>query len=174
MSTWYVVKVMPGKERTLNDQFNTQISLGNLNFVNRFVCPTEKEFVVVRKKKVLREKVIYGGYLYFESEISLTEDQLKTIAAYPSIMGMLGDKRPMLMRNDDVEKILKDEMLEKHKENKIIKYIIGENVTIMDGPFSSFAGTVKAIHNDKVQLNVKVFGRDTLVELNADQITKMV
>ena len=173
MSKWYVIKVMPGKERQLSEQFNTQITMGKIGFINRFVCPLEKEFVVIRKKKTLREKVIYNGYLYFESENSLTDDQLKTIAANPSIMGMLGDKTPRRMREDDIEKILKDESLEKHKENKSIRFISGENVIITEGPFSSFNGVIGSIKNDKVQLNVKVFGRDTSVEVNLDQISKV-
>ena len=65
MSKWYVIKVMPGKERQLSEQFNTQIGLGKIGFIDRFVCPMEKEFVVLRKKKVSREKIIYNGYLYF-------------------------------------------------------------------------------------------------------------
>ena len=79
-TSWYVVKVLPGKERTLNEEFNKQINLGKLNNIIRFVCPTEKEFVVVKKKKVLKEKVLYSGYLYFESPKSLSEDELKHIS----------------------------------------------------------------------------------------------
>ena len=67
MSTnWYIVKVMPGKERSLTEQFNKEISIGKIKNINRFVCPTEKNLVIVKNKKVLREKVIYSGYLYFE------------------------------------------------------------------------------------------------------------
>lgn len=172
MAKWYVIKVMPGKERQLTEQFNTQISLGNIDYINRFVCPLEKEFVVVRKKKTVRERVIYNGYLYFESEIPLTDDQLKTVAANPSVMGMLGDRTPRRMSENDIEKILKDESLEKHKENKSIKFINGENVVITEGPFSSFNGIISTIHGNKVQLNVKVFGRDTMVEVNLEQISK--
>lgn len=164
---------MPGKERQLSEQFNTQISLGNIGFISRFICPMEKEFVVVRKKKMLRERVIYNGYLYFESENSLTEDQLKTVAANPSVMGLLGDKRPRRMSELDIEKILKDESLEKHKENKAIKFINGENIVITEGPFTSFNGIITAINGNKVQINVKVFGRETPVEVNIDQISKV-
>ena len=62
---WYVIKVLPGKERQLNDQYNMQISLGNIKNIVRFICPTDSELVMVKNKKVLREKVIYNGYLYF-------------------------------------------------------------------------------------------------------------
>lgn len=171
-SKWYVVKVMPGKERQLSEQFNTQINTGKITFIDRFVCPMDKEFVVVRKKKVLREKIIYNGYLYFESSKELTEDQLKNIAAYPSIMGMLGDKRPRKMRDQDILKILKDESLEEHKEKKSLKFSNGESVVITEGPFSSFNGTISSLKGDKVDLSVKVFGRETLVTVNLDQITK--
>ena len=173
MAKWYVIKVMPGKERQLTEQFNTQISLGNITYINRFVCPLEKEFVVVRKKKTVREKVIYNGYLYFESENSLTDDQLKTIAASPSVMGMLGDRTPRRMREDDIEKILKDETLDKHKESKSLKFSNGENVVIISGPFASFNGTITSLRLDKVDLSVKVFGRETSVEVNLDQISKI-
>jgi transcriptional antiterminator NusG len=173
MSKWYVIRVIPGKERQLNEHFNTQISLGKMSFIDRFVCPMEKEFVVIRKKKALRERVIYNGYLYFESQNQLTEDQLKTVAAFPAVMGMLGDKRPRRMSEDDINKILKDEVLEKHKESKSIRFMIGENVIINEGPFTSFNGVVSNIYNDKVQLNVKVFGRDTMVEVNIEQIAKI-
>ena len=171
-SKWYVVKVMPGKERQLSEQFNTQINTGKITFIDRFVCPMDKEFVVVRKKKVLREKIIYNGYLYFESSKELTEDQLKNIAAYPSIMGMLGDKKPRKMRDQDILKILKDESLEEHKEKKSLKFNNGESVVITEGPFSSFNGTILSLKGDKVDLSVKVFGRETLVTVNLDQITK--
>lgn len=171
-SKWYVVKVMPGKERQLSEQFNTQISIGKISFIERFVCPMDKEFVVVRKKKVLREKIIYNGYLYFETQKELTDDQLKNIAAYPSIMGMLGDKRPRKMRDQDILKILKDDSLEEHKEKKSLKFANGESVVITEGPFSSFNGTISSLKGDKVDLSVKVFGRDTLVTVNLDQIAK--
>ena len=53
-TNWYVVKVLPGKERSLTEQFNKEIELGRINDIIRFVCPTEKEFVNVKNKMVLR------------------------------------------------------------------------------------------------------------------------
>ena len=78
-TVWYVVKVLPGKERLLNEQFNKDIGLGRISNIVRFVCPTEKELVVLKNKKVLREKVLYSGYLYFESVKKLQDDDLKVI-----------------------------------------------------------------------------------------------
>ena len=172
MSKWYVIKVTPGKERQLNEQFNTQISTGKMTYISRFICPTEKEMKVVAGKKTYREKVLYGGYLYFETPETLSQDQLKHIAANPSVMSMLGDRVPRRMAPDDVSRILKDDVLDKHKEDKSLKYLVGENVTIDTGPFATFNGVIEIVKNDKVLLNVKVFGRSTTVEVGLDQISK--
>ena len=48
---WYILRVFPGKERQITDDFNEKISLGRINFIIRFICPLEKEFVTIRKKR---------------------------------------------------------------------------------------------------------------------------
>jgi len=172
-SNWYVVKVLPGKERSLNEDFNKQISLGKIKNVIRFVCPTEKHFVVVKNKKVLREKVLYSGYLYFEATNKLDEPELKTISLIPNIMGMMGDRMPVLLKEADVRRILKDDTLEEHIESKRLKYTIGERVVISEGPFSSFEGIISDVKGDKVDVEVKIFGRNTAVSLTLNQIEKI-
>lgn len=171
-SAWYVVKVLPGKERSLNEQFNKEIGLGRIKNITRFVCPTEKEFVVVKNKKILREKVLYSGYLYFETQKQLQEDDLKVISLIPNIMGMMGDRMPMLLKESDIKRILKDDTLDNHIESKKLKYIVGERVTVSDGPFQSFDGTISEIKGDKVDIEVKIFGRNTAVSLSLSQIEK--
>jgi len=170
---WYIVKVLPGKERQLNDSFNQEISLGNLNNIIRFVCPTEKEFVVVRNKKTLREKVLYSGYLYFETLEKLTEDQLKWISHIPNIMGMGGNKTPVLMREADVKRIIKDDILEERIESKKQKYLKGDNILVIDGPFKTFEGVISEINDEKVDIEIKIFGRITQFSLTLSEIKKI-
>jgi transcriptional antiterminator NusG len=172
-STWYVVKVLPGKERSLNEQFNKDINQGRIKNISRFVCPTEKEFVVVKNKKVLREKVLYSGYLYFEASKELQEDELKIISLIPNIMGMMGDRQPLRLRESDIRRILKDDTLEDHIESKKLKYISGEKVVVNQGPFETFEGTITEITGDKVNVEIKIFGRNTLVSLTLEQIRKL-
>ena len=172
-SAWYVVKVLPGKERSLNEQFNKDIELGRIKNITRFICPTEKEFVVVKNKKVLREKVLYSGYLYFETKKQLEEDDLKIISLIPNIMGMMGDRMPMLLKETDIRRILKDDTLEDHIESKKLKYIVGERVVVSEGPFQTFEGVIADIKGDKVDVEVKIFGRNTAVSLSLGQIEKV-
>lgn len=172
-SNWYLVKVLPGKERSLADEYNRQISLGKINNIKRFVCPTEKHMVVVRNKKSIREKVLYSGYLYFETPKILNEDELKTLSLLPNVMGMGGNRLPVLLRENDVKRILVDENLEQHVDLKRLKYIIGERVTVIDGPFNTFEGVISDVKGEKVDIEVKIFGRNTLVELTLNQIQKL-
>jgi len=173
MSTaWYVVKVLPGKERSLNEQFNKDIGLGRIININRFVCPTEKEFVVIKNKKTLREKVLYSGYLYFEAPKKLEEDDLKIISLIPNIMGMMGDRMPMLLKDTDVRRILKDDTLEEHIESKKLKFDTGESIIVCEGPFKDFNGIIKEVKGDRVDVEIKIFGRNTAVSLTLEQIQK--
>lgn len=169
---WYLLKVLPGKERLLNEQFNQQINLGKLTNITRFICPTENEYVTVKNKKILREKVIYTGYLYFETKNKLTEDELKELTTIPNIMGILGDKTPVLLRGDDVKRIIKDEALEEHTQKRKLEYSVGDKIIICDGPFISFNGVISKIEGQKVDVQVRIFGRYNLVTLNLNQIKK--
>ena len=171
-SFWYVIKVMPGRERKLNEQFNQQIQTGKIENINRFICPTEHTSVSVKEKKIVKEKVLYSGYLYFESFKRLNDSELKYISGFEGIMGMMGDKTPLLVRNEEVEKILKDDALENHLESKRIRLMKGDEVLVLEGPFQTFHGIVNEIRDNKVEINVKIFGRDTSVSLTLDQIEK--
>lgn len=171
-SYWYVVKVLPGKERKLAEQFNTDISFGDIKNIQRFVCPLEKEMVVVRNKKVVREKVLYSGYLYFEATKKLEKDDLKVVASIQNIMAMGGDRTPILLSQSDIKRILKDETLEEHIESKKLIYKIGDTIKVTDGPFNGFSGIISEMNGEKVTIEVKIFGRNSNVELTLSQIEK--
>jgi transcriptional antiterminator NusG len=170
---WYLVKVLPGKERSLSEEFNKYISLGKMKGITRFVCPTEKNVVVVRNKKAIREKVLYSGYLYFETPKKLNEDELKTISLLPNIMGMGGNRVPIELRDSDIKRILVDDVLEQHVDSKRLKYMIGEQVMVVEGPFNTFEGVISEIKGEKVDVEIKIFGRNTAVELTLNQISKI-
>jgi len=171
-SSWYVVKVLPGKERILKEEFNKQISQGKINKIIRFVCPTEKEYKIINNKKVMREKVLYSGYLYFESENNLSKEDLKFISDYSGIMAFMGEKTPIKLRETDVRRVIKDDQLDEHNQNLRCEYIVGDSIKIIDGPFTTFTGIISSISGDKVAVDVRIFGRVTPVELTLRQISK--
>ena len=173
VTSWYLIKVLPGKERQLCEHFNKEISLEKIKNVIRFVCPTEKNLITVKNKKVLREKVIYSGYLYFETKEKLDESELKVLASQESIMRLLSDKTPVLLRKSDVNKILMDDILYEHNQSKNLKLEPGVIVVVNDGPFAGFNGVISTIKDDKIEVEIKIFGRSTNVSLNFNQVNKI-
>jgi transcription termination/antitermination protein NusG len=171
-SYWYVVKVLPGKERKLTEQFNKDIEHNRIKDITRFICPLERETVILRNKRVVREKVLYSGYLYFETSRKLENDDLKVIAAFKDLMSMGGDKTPLLLNNSDIKRILKDDTLEEHIDSKKLKYSIGDKIKVIDGPFNTFSGYINEINGEKITIEVKIFGRNSNVELTISQIEK--
>lgn len=86
---------------------------------------------------------------------------------------MGGDRTPVLLNSSDIKRILKDDTLEEHIESKRLIYKIGTNVKVTDGPFNGFNGIVSEVNGEKVTIEVKIFGRNSNVELTLSQIEKL-
>jgi transcriptional antiterminator NusG len=100
----------------------------------------------------------------------------------PGVLGFLGSngagasKVPVPLRQSEVNRILgKVDEIDSTEEKLETPYIKGEQVKVMDGPFSGFTGSVEEIFEDKKKLNVmvKIFGRNTPVELSYMQVEKL-
>jgi transcriptional antiterminator NusG len=83
---------------------------------------------------------------------------------------MGGDRRPVLLNKTDIRRILKDDTLEDHIESKKQKFKIGDRVKVTEGPFNTFNGVVSEINGDKVVIEIKIFGRNSNVELTTSQV----
>jgi transcriptional antiterminator NusG len=88
-------------------------------------------------------------------------------------LGTKGNPEPI--RESEVKRILGkvDELAEMGEEVNI-PYIVGESVTVVDGPFNSFSGIIEDINHEKKKLKVmvKIFGRKTPLELGFMQVEK--
>ena len=91
-------------------------------------------------------------------------------------MGFLGGMdNPTPLRESEVNRILgKVDELEDEPQEIEVPYIVGENVKVVDGPFSGFSGVIEKIDEEKkkVTVIVKVFGRNTGLDLGFMQIEK--
>jgi len=175
---WYVLRVVSGKEKKIKEYLDKEIKLSGWGeAILQVLCPVEKVFKVQGGKKVLREKILFPGYLMLEAaDGKLTDDMIQTIKNVTSVIHFLGKDNPTALRKSEVNKMFgkMDEVTEQgigYAE----PYIIGETVKIIDGPFNDFNGTVEEVNEEKKKLKVvvKIFGRATPVELNYMQVEKI-
>jgi transcriptional antiterminator NusG len=94
----------------------------------------------------------------------------------PNVIGFLGTKgEAEPLRPSEVKRILgKVDELGERGEELSVPFIVGESVTVIDGPFNSFTGIIEEINEEKRKLKVmvKIFGRKTPLELGFMQVSK--
>lgn len=172
---WYVVRAISGKEKRVKEYLESEIKRLHLeDFISQILIPTEKVFQIRKGKKISKERNYFPGYVLIEAE--LTGEIPHVIKSVPNVLNFLGAKgQPEPIRESEVKRILGkvDELAEMGEEVNI-PFIVGETVTVIDGPFNSFSGIIEDINHEKkkLKLMVKIFGRKTPLELGFMQVEK--
>ena len=175
---WYVLRVVSGKEKKVKEYLDKEVKINSWTAaILQVLCPVEKVFKVQGGKKVLREKILFPGYLMLEAtDGKLTDDMIQTIKNLTGVIHFLGKDHPTALRKSEVNKMF-GKMDEQSEIGVTLAepYIIGETVKIIDGPFNDFNGTVEEVNDEKKKLKVvvKIFGRPTPVELSYMQVEKI-
>ena len=172
---WYVVRAISGKEKRVKEYLESEINRLKLHdFISQILIPTEKVFQIRKGKKVSKERNYFPGYVLIEAELSGEIPHI--IKNVPDVLNFLGTKgEPEPIRESEVKRILgKVDELAEMGEDVNIPYIVGETVTVIDGPFNSFSGIIEEINHEKKKLKVmvKIFGRKTPLELGFMQVEK--
>jgi transcriptional antiterminator NusG len=168
---WYIVRAQSNKERNVAERITSQSEKGDLiGKVGRVLVPTENTFYMKNNKKVKREKVLYPGYIFVETNaIGELKYWLKGLNG---ASGFLTNRAGEILPLSDSEV---NRMIGQQEEQKVeveTPFVVGEEVKIIDGPFSSMFGKIESVTDQKVKLNVSIFGRITPLELNVLQIDK--
>ncbi|HHN47398.1 MAG TPA: transcription termination/antitermination factor NusG [Bacteroidales bacterium] len=172
---WYVLRAITGNEKKVKQYIESEVSrLGLKDYVSQILIPAEKVYQIRKGKKISKERSFFPGYVLIEAV--LTGEVPRVLRNVPGVLGFLGSKgEPEPLRLSEVNRILGrvDEMSEKGEELNI-PFIVGETVTVIDGPFNSFSGIIEEINEEKKRLKVmvKIFGRKTPLELSFMQVEK--
>ena len=172
---WYVVRAISGNEKKVKQYIENEINrLGLNDFVSQVLIPTEKVYQIRKGKKVSKDRNYFPGYVLIEA--ILTGEIPHIIKGVPGVLGFLGARGEAVpLRAAEVNRILgKMDELSEREEELNTPFIVGETVTVVDGPFNSFSGVIEEINEEKKKLKVmvKIFGRKTPLELNFMQVEK--
>lgn len=175
---WYVLKAVSGQENKVKTYIETETKrVGYENFITQVIIPTEKVVQMRNGKKVIKERPYYPGYLMVEANlIGEVPHLIKNIPGVISFLSLTKGGDPVPMRKSEVNRMLgRMDELSEFAVDVEIPYVVGENVKVIDGPFNGFNGTIEKIHEDKKKLEVKVkiFGRETPLELSYMQVEKL-
>lgn len=178
---WYVVRAVSGQERKVKSYLETEIMRQSLNdHIPQVLIPSEKVYEMRNGKKRVREKSFFPGYIIISADLSNGE-VLHTITSIPGVIGFLGSndggiaRTPVPLRQSEVNRILgKVDATDKQDAKLETPFIVGESVKVMDGPFNGFTGVVEEVLEErkKLKVMVKIFGRNTPVELNYVEVQK--
>jgi len=176
------LRVISGQEKKVKTYLENEIARAKLTeFIPQVLIPSEKVYEMRNGKKRVREKNFFPGYVLVSADLSNGE-AYHAVNNIPGVIGFLGSngshqtKDPVALRQSEVNRILgKVDEVDQFEEKLEKPFIKGESVKVMDGPFSGFTGTVEEIFEDKKKLNVtvKIFGRNTPVELSYMQVEKL-
>jgi transcriptional antiterminator NusG len=136
------------------------------------MVPKEKQIEIKNGKRKVVEKKIFKGYVLVY--MKLTDETWYIVRNTPGVTGFVGTStQPTPVSDPEISKIKKRMGVEDPKH--FIDFSEGEVVSITDGPFKGFDGSISEIDNQKgkVKVMVSMFGRDTSVELDALQVKKV-
>ncbi len=171
--SWYVVHTYSGHENKVKANIARRVeSMGMEDKIFEVLIPVEKKIEYKDGKRKMTEKRVFPGYVIVEME--LDDDSWYTVRNTPGVTGFVGSgKRPIPLRDEEILEILRQMGIDDAKPK--IDLSVGDGVKVRSGPFQDFPGVVENIDEDrgKLKVLVDIFGRETPVELDFSQITKL-
>ncbi len=177
---WFVLRVASNKESSVRETLLRKVEIeGMQHLIGRILVPTEKTKVIKGGKQRVTETKLYPGYVFVEMRLEddgrIPQDiffLVKETTGVGDFVGTAG--RPVAMASHEVEKMLLDS--KKPDDEPVVRLAFekGEEVTIKEGPFEGYEGTVDELFPDKglVRVLVTIFGRQAPIELEEWQIAK--
>ena len=168
---WYTVKVQNNRENSVSEKLKTEM-IRDFNEDLNILIPTRTVSAVKAGKIKHKEQIMYPGYIFVET--ASVDKVLHFVKVINGMSGVLKDPQgnPIVMRKSEIEKMAG--IIEEVNRNSKDLYVLGEEVTVINGPFSTFRGKIQSIdyEKDKIKLEVSIFGRATIVDLTLADISK--
>ena len=170
---WYVVHTISGHEARVSQTLKQRVeSMSLTEKIFETLVPTQNRVVVRGGRKAKVKEKIFPGYMMVR--MILEDDSWLAVRTTPGITGFVGiGDKPTPLSGSEVANIQK--FVSSPAPRFKTKLSIGEAVKINDGPFADFLGTISELDEEKgkVKVLVSIFGRETPVELDLLQVTKV-
>ena len=167
---WYVIHTYSGYENAVKTSIEKFVTGRNMeDKILRIEIPLETVTEVTESGSTKEvERKVFPGYVLIK--MVMTDDTWHLVRNVRGVTGFVGSaNKPIPLTEEEVLAM----GMEKHEI--VVQYNVGDHVRIMDGPLASFTGIVEEIEPDKnrVSVMVSMFGRETPVDLELDQVEVM-
>lgn len=139
---------------------------------NAILVPKEKIEDIRNGKKVEVYRKIFPGYILIKMQYN---NELGLLIYSIGNVSLVGGYNPTPIPQKDVDDILNQVKDSNDNKRYRVEFDIDEKVRVIDGPFVDFNGNIQEVFysKKKLKVNIQIFGRDTLVELNFNQVEKL-
>lgn len=170
---WYVVHTYSGHEKKVAESLMQRVKTMALkDKIFDVLVPTQSKIRISRGEKETIKERMFPGYILVK--MILDDNSWLVVRTTQGVTGFVGTgKKPIPLPAKEFKAIQKI-MKAKAPKYKAV-FSVGEAVKIVEGPFADFLGTVESVDQEKgkVKVLVSIFGRETPVELDFLQVSKI-
>ncbi len=174
---WYVIHTYSGYENKVKANLEKRVDTMSMEHqIFEVLVPMQDELEVKDGKKKLVKHKVFPGYVLVD--MSLTDESWYVVRNTPGVTGFVGPgSRPSPLPPHEVEQVMA-QLAEGAAEEPVrtrIAFSAGQPVRLLSGAFSGFVGNVEEVDQEKakVWVSVTMFGRETRVEVDADQLEEV-
>jgi transcription termination/antitermination protein NusG len=168
-SRWYVVHTYSGHENKVKANIEKLVENREMqDIIFEVRVPVEEVTEVKNGKKKIKERKMFPSYVIIK--MIMTDESWYLVRNTRGVTGFVGPgSKPVPLSDEEVKALGVVERL------PAIDLDVDDTIKVMEGPFENFIGTVESISQEKRKIKafVSMFGRETLIELDYNQIEKV-
>ncbi len=172
---WYIVHVYSGFEGKVKSAIEERIATSpHKDKFGEVIVPTEQIVELVKGKRKTSLRKFYPGYILIQMDVN--DETWHIVNNTAKVTGFLGGReKPTPISEKEAENILNRMEAGKLKPKPKYFFETGDEIRVIDGPFTNFNGTVEDVNHEKgkIKVLVSIFGRSTPVELEFVQVMKL-
>ncbi|RAP29853.1 transcription termination/antitermination factor NusG [Candidatus Marinamargulisbacteria bacterium SCGC AG-343-D04] len=173
-SNWYIVQTLSLHEYKVH--FRIQTFIDEKRFgrqLKRVLVPEQKTVEIKHNKRIEKNTKIFPGYVFVKMDMD--DEMAYEIKSLPGVTKFMGEgNTPKAVVEDEILKVLR-KVGDKTKEVDV-DFEVGETIKAISGPFRGYSGVISDINiiKGKVKAKISIFGRETPVELDFEQVEKTI
>ena len=166
---WYVVHTYSGYENKVKDDLEKTVeNRGLQDYILEIKVPMEDTIEIKNGKRKTVSRKVYPGYVMVK--MILTDESWYVVRNTRGVTGFVGPgSKPIPLSDEEVRLTGVEDV------PIVLDVEVGQTVVVTNGPLENFVGVIQEINKEKQKLRVEVsmFGRDTIVELDFVQVKRV-